>query len=88
MTFKPFVPPPPPPHPVLRPKGPAPPPPMHPSQLPTFKRGPRKWPWVVLLVFLIIFAMPIGMPLAIFWVLAVGIMPHVAAFQVITGTHR
>lgn len=63
------------------------------SQLPVAKRMNRKRFWLLLLAFTAVAlvwepARILGCVLVFYWVLAIGIMPHVALMKLGTGSHR
>lgn len=100
MPFQPFTPPPTPEYPdwwVVTPQPQALPPPVQVqpvtqvSGIPVTPRRKRRW-WL-LLVWAIAFLLfePVrilGITLLFFWILAIGVMPHVAILKVATGSHR
>lgn len=98
MPFQPFTPPTSPEYPdwwVVTPSR-ALPPPQPPqvvipvSGLPTTPKRGKRWPWLVIFLVLCVFepVRILGITLVFFWILAIGLMPHVAIMKVATGGHR
>ena len=94
MPFQTFTPPPSPP---MRRGTPLPPPRLDTrvtiSQLPVAKRMSRKrfWPMMGAFIFLCLLFEPVrilGVMLLFFWIVAIGVMPHVAVLKVMSGSHR